>query len=99
MRLDAHQCLEDSNSSRLHPFGCHGNASERSLEFDKKSNFLLIHRYGKTSTYVWTTGQHRLDVILDKARREDLQPSGHKDNTVRTRSLLWYLHATEMQPS
>jgi hypothetical protein len=35
MRLDAHQCQEASNSSRLHPSGCHVNTFGRSSEFDK----------------------------------------------------------------
>jgi len=66
---DAHQCLEDSNRSRLHPSRC-------SSEFDKKSNFLHRHRYGKIATSIQMTGKHRSDAILDKAiRGEELQPS------------------------
>jgi hypothetical protein len=85
MRPDTHQCLEDSNNLRLHPSGCHGNTFECSLEFDKKSDFLHRHRYGKKTASVQTTGQHHLDAILDKARRgEELQPSGRQSNTVRT---------------
>jgi hypothetical protein len=34
-RLDAHQCLVDSNSSMLRLSGDHGNTSEHSSEFDK----------------------------------------------------------------
>jgi hypothetical protein len=34
-RLDAHQCLEASNSSRLHPSRCTGKSSGRSSEFEK----------------------------------------------------------------
>jgi hypothetical protein len=34
-RSDAHQCLEASNSSRLHPSRHNGKSSERSLEFEK----------------------------------------------------------------
>jgi hypothetical protein len=64
--------------SRSHPSGHHGNTSGRSSEFDKKLDFLHRYRYGKTAASVRTTGQHRLDAILDKARRgEELQPSGH----------------------
>jgi hypothetical protein len=75
MRLDAHQCPEVLKSSRLHPSGRRSNVSGRSSVFNKKSDFLLRHRYGKTTASVWTIGQHRLDVILDKARRgEELQP-------------------------
>jgi len=77
MRSDPHQCPEVSNCSRLHSSGCLSNASGRSSVFDKKSDFLLTHKYGKTVTSVRTTGQHRPDAILDKARSgEELQPSG-----------------------
>jgi hypothetical protein len=75
MRLDAYQCPEVSNCSRLHPSGC-------SSVFNKKSDFLLRHRYGKTAASVKTSGLHRPDAILDKARRgEELQPSGRQGNT------------------
>jgi hypothetical protein len=99
MHPDAHQCLEDSNNSRLHPSVRHGNTFGHSSEFNKKSNFLLTHKYGKTAASIWTTRQHRPDTILDKARRgEELQPSEQQGNTIRTRSLLWYLRAIEVQP-
>jgi len=92
-RPDTHQCLENSNSSRLHPYGRHGNMFGCSSEFDKKSNFLHRHRYGKTGYTVRT-------LSFDKVRRgEELQPSGRQGNTVRKRSLLWKLRAAEMQPS
>jgi hypothetical protein len=48
MRPDTHQCPEVSNCSRLHSFGRLSNTSGHSLEFNKKSDFLLSHRYGKT---------------------------------------------------
>jgi len=38
-RPDAHQCLEASNSSRLHPSECNGKSSGRSSEFEKISGF------------------------------------------------------------
>jgi hypothetical protein len=99
MRPDAHQCLEDLNSSRLHPSVRHGNTFGLSSEFDKKSDFLLTHRYGKTLASIWTTRQHRPNTILDKARRgEELQPFEQQGNTIRTRSLLWYLRAAKVQP-
>jgi len=41
-RLDAHQCLEASNSSRLHPFGRNGKSSGRSSEFEKIPLFQRI---------------------------------------------------------
>jgi hypothetical protein len=34
-RPDAHQCLETSNYSRLHPFGCNGKSSGHSSDFEK----------------------------------------------------------------
>jgi hypothetical protein len=99
MHLDAHRCLKDSNNSRLHLSRRHGNMSGRLLEFEKKSNFLHRHRYGKTTASVRMTGQHLPDAILDKARRgEELQPSGHQGNTVRMHSLLWYLRIVEVKP-
>jgi len=41
-RLDAHQCLEASNSSRLHPSGRNGKSSRHSSEFGKISVFQRI---------------------------------------------------------
>jgi hypothetical protein len=56
---------------------------------DKKSYFLLRHRYGKTAAYVWASGLYHPDAILDKARRaEELQVSGRQGNTVRTPVLI-----------
>jgi hypothetical protein len=81
----AYQCPEVSNCSRLHLFGRLSNVSRRSSVFDKKLDFLLRHRYGKTVAFVWTTGQHCPNAILDKAiSGEELQPSGRLGNTVRS---------------
>jgi hypothetical protein len=41
-RPNAHQCLEASNSSRLHPSGRNGKSSERSSEFKKIPVFQRI---------------------------------------------------------
>jgi hypothetical protein len=41
-RPDAHQCLEASNSSRLHPSGRNGKSSRRSSEFEKIPVFQCI---------------------------------------------------------
>jgi hypothetical protein len=41
-RLDAHQFLEASNSSRLHPSGRNGKSSGRSSEFEKIQVFQRI---------------------------------------------------------
>jgi hypothetical protein len=40
---NAHQCLEASNSSRLHPSGRNGKSSGRSSEFEKIPVFHCIH--------------------------------------------------------
>jgi hypothetical protein len=100
MRPDSRQCQEASNSSRLHPPGHHGSTSGRQTKFEKYSDFLFRHVYGETAASVRTTGQHRLNEVLNKAiRREELQPSERPCNTVQTRSLLWKLHVAELQPS
>jgi hypothetical protein len=41
-RSDAHQCLEASNSSRLHPSGRNGKSSGRYSEFEKNPAFKCI---------------------------------------------------------
>jgi len=41
-RLDAHQCLEALNSSRLHPSGRNGKSSGHSSEFEKIPVFQRI---------------------------------------------------------
>jgi hypothetical protein len=69
MRPDAHQCQEVLNYSRLQPSGHLSNLSGHSSVFDKKSDFLLRHRCGKTTASVWMSSLHCLDAILDKARR------------------------------
>jgi hypothetical protein len=46
---NSHQCLEDSNSSRLQQSGRHGNTFGRSLEFDKKSDLLFRHMWEDNS--------------------------------------------------
>jgi hypothetical protein len=78
MRSDAHQCLEDSNSSRLHPSGRHGNMSGRSSKFHNTSWQHVRHIYGKTAASVWTTGQHRPDTVLI------MVITCHRSVTVRT---------------
>jgi hypothetical protein len=67
MHPDAQQCREASNSSRLHPFGHHGNTSGCSSEFEKIPTFLCRHGVGRQLAPVWMLGQHHLDTeILDK---------------------------------
>jgi hypothetical protein len=53
---DAHQCLEDLNSLRLHMSGRHGNTFGRTLEFEKFLDFLCRHVYGKTVASVQASG-------------------------------------------
>jgi hypothetical protein len=62
--------------------------SERYSVLDKKSDFLFRHRYRKIAAYVWMSGLHRLDAILDKARHaKDLQPFG-RQSSLSGRSVL-----------
>jgi hypothetical protein len=51
---DAHQCLEASNSSRLHPSGRSGKSSWRSSEFEK---------FQCSSESVWRTWLYRPNAI------------------------------------
>jgi hypothetical protein len=76
MSPDSHQCLKVSSNSRLHPSGRRGNASGRSSVFDKKSKFLLRHKYGKTVASVRT-----LSLI-----REDMEKNCNRPNIGATRS-------------
>lgn len=77
MHPNAHQCLEDSNSSSLHPSRHHGNTSESSSEFNKKSNFLHKHINGKIATSIRMTRQHRPDASLI---RQDVEKNyNHSD--------------------
>jgi len=76
MRPDAHQYLEDSQYSNVHPSRRHGNTSGRTLEFNKYSDFLHRHVYEKTAASIRAIGQHRLDEVFNKARHgKELQPS------------------------
>jgi hypothetical protein len=58
-RPDAHQCLEDSNSSRLNPSGRNGKSSERSSEFAKIPVFQCI----RLEDVVIPSGRHS---VFDK---------------------------------
>jgi hypothetical protein len=51
---DAHQCLEASNSSRLHPFGRNGKSSGRSSEFEK----ILVFQRIRPDDVVIPSGRH-----------------------------------------
>jgi hypothetical protein len=56
---NAHQCLEASNSSRLHPSGRNGKSSRRSLEFEKIPVFQRI----RSDDVVIQSGRHS---VFDK---------------------------------
>jgi hypothetical protein len=58
-RLDAHQCLEASNSSRLHPSGRNDKSSGRSSEFEKIPVFQRI----RPDNAVISSGRHS---VFDK---------------------------------
>jgi hypothetical protein len=58
-RLDAHQCLEASNSSRLHPSGRNGKSSGCSSVFEKIIVFLCI----RPDDVVIPSGRHS---VFDK---------------------------------
>jgi hypothetical protein len=53
-RPDSHQCLEASNSSRLHPSGRNGKSSGRSSEFEKIPVFQFI----RSDDVVIPSGRH-----------------------------------------
>jgi hypothetical protein len=61
-RPDSLMYPEASNCSKLHPFGCLSNTSERLSVFHKYNNFLSKHRYGKTTATVRTLSLIRQDV-------------------------------------
>jgi len=58
-RPDAHQCLEASNSSRLHPSGRNGKSSRRSLEFEK----IPVFQHIRPDDVVIPSGRHS---VFDK---------------------------------
>jgi hypothetical protein len=83
------------------PFGCPSVsksfellkvASVRTSQQHVRALISVRHKIefpGKTVAYIQTSGLHRLDAILDKARRgEELQPSRRQGNTVRTLVLI-----------
>jgi hypothetical protein len=53
-RLDAHQFLEASNSSRLHPSGRNGKSSGRSSEFEK----IPVFQYIRPDDVAIPSGRH-----------------------------------------
>jgi len=68
-RLDAHQCLETLNYSRLHPSGRNGKSSEHYYEFEKNLVFKCIRPddvallSGRRGNTVRSLCQYRLDSI------------------------------------
>jgi len=72
-RLDAHQCLKASNSSRLDPSECNGKSSVRSLEFEKNPAFKCIRTSFSVwqagfclKTQLWKDGWNRLDDVWSR---------------------------------
>jgi hypothetical protein len=57
-RLDANECLEASNSSRLHPSGRNGKSSGRSSEFEK----ILVFQRIRPEDVVIPSGRHSVFV-------------------------------------
>jgi len=85
MHSATHQCLEVSNSSRLHPSGRHDNTSKCSSEFDKKSISFSetymgrqLHLSGRQGNTVRTLSLIRQDVEKN-CNCPDVKepPSGH----------------------
>jgi len=88
MRPSAHQCREALNSSRLHPFGRHGNTSRHSSEFEKIPSFLCRHGVGRQLAPIQMTRTHHSNAeILDKEiaciHSASVQTTGqHRPNAV-----------------
>jgi len=69
IRPDAHQCLEDSNSSRLHLSGRHGNTSGahqsstwNQISFIDTNMGRQLHPSGRKGNTIWTLSLIRQDV-------------------------------------
>jgi hypothetical protein len=100
-RPDSHQCLEDSNYSSFHPSRRLINMSGHSSVFDKKSNFLLRHKYGKTAATVRT---HQVYIVRTLSLiRKDVEKNCNRLDVRTTpsgrQSFIWKLYAAEVQPS
>lgn len=82
--LDAHQCLETSNCSRLHPSGRHGNTIWMPLSVQTAMGFL-------SKTQIWEDSCNRLeymdsrpDALIHKACRAfKIQTSGRQSSWSR----------------
>jgi hypothetical protein len=82
-RPDTHQCLEASNSSRLHPSGRNGISSGRSSKFEKIPVFQRI----RPDDVVIPSGRHSGFIWKLRAL---VQPSGrHPLGSKRSKALLW----------
>jgi hypothetical protein len=71
MCSDAYQCLEDSNSSRLHPSEHHGNTSNahqsstrNQISFTDIDMGRQLHPSGQQGNAVRTSGQRGPDAVL-----------------------------------
>jgi hypothetical protein len=98
-RPDAHQCLEASNSSRLHPSGRNGKLSGRSSEFEKIPVFQRI----RPDDVVIPSGRHSVTSIRVSASRHSYGKTAATIRTmcdiVRTMSSIRQERAYQVQPS
>jgi hypothetical protein len=81
---DAHQCLEASNSSRLHPSGRNGKSSGRSSEFENIPVFQCVNILA--SFCVWTKLLKCKDAV-------------NRDSTFRVMSVVSAYKSEEFQVS
>jgi hypothetical protein len=97
---DAHQCPKVLNCSRLHLSRRLSNLSEPSSMFDKKSNFLLRHRYGRQ---LHPSKRQVYTVRMLSLVRQDVEKNCNHPNVRATpsgcQSLLWKLRAAKVQLS
>jgi hypothetical protein len=81
------------NSSRLHPFGRHGNTPGCSSGFEKIPVFICKHGLGRQHAPIQTRS------LIRKLHANNLHPSGLQGNTVRTQSLIRQLRSDILQLS
>jgi hypothetical protein len=92
-RLDAHQCLEASNSSRLHPSGRNGKSSRRYSKFEKNPAFKCI----RPDDMVILSGSHS---VFDKHYGFSLKTQLWEDDYNRLDDVLHKAsRAYKVQPS
>jgi len=76
--------VREESSVQVHPSERRGNTVQTPVNVRQVKEFPSQTRYVKIAATVQMSGLHRLDAILDKARRgEELQPFGRQSNTVQ----------------